>query len=88
MLKKCSACGEVVRRRDCHKNRYAEYICRQCQDKGIRFTPRRRLIRDGKKWLIRFLLMLVATVAVILFFWWIGQLFPVTVLFDAQHQRV
>jgi hypothetical protein len=85
VLKKCSACGAVVQRKDCHKNRYGEYICRECQAKGVLFTPRRRLLRDGKKWLIRFLLMLVATGAVTLFFWWIGQLFPVTVLFDARN---
>jgi len=88
VLKKCSACGEVVRRRDCHKNRYGEYICRQCQAKGIRFTPWRVFLHNGKKWLISFLLLLVATAIVILLFWWGGQLFPVTVLFDAANKSV
>ncbi|MBK9574037.1 MAG: hypothetical protein IPO43_15545 [Rhodoferax sp.] len=39
MTRQCAACGQVVARRDCHKNRYAEYICHACQATGIRFTP-------------------------------------------------
>ena len=36
--KVCSSCGLVVARRDCHKNRYDQYICRACQASGVRFT--------------------------------------------------
>ena len=39
----CSACGTTVARRDCHKNRYSEYICHQCQREGISFTRREQL---------------------------------------------
>ena len=76
MLKKCSVCGTAVRRRDCHKNRYGEYICRPCQANGVRFTPRRQLIHGGKKWLLRFVGLLLLTGVLALFFWWLGQLFP------------
>ena len=38
----CTACGATVQRRECHKNRYSEYICRNCQSDGIRFTWRAR----------------------------------------------
>ena len=37
-LRVCSACGATVARQDCHKNRYAEYICHQCRRDGISFT--------------------------------------------------
>lgn len=38
----CSACGTTVDRKDCHKNRYSEYICRRCQSDGIKFAKRGR----------------------------------------------
>ena len=42
-LRVCSACGATVARQDCHKNRYAEYICHQCQRDGTSFTRRAQL---------------------------------------------
>lgn len=39
MLKVCSGCRATVERKDCHKNRYSEYICRKCQAAGTKFTP-------------------------------------------------
>jgi hypothetical protein len=42
MTRQCAACGKVVPRRDCHKNRYTEYICHACQQAGIRFTAQGR----------------------------------------------
>lgn len=48
MTRHCSACGTLVPRKECHRNRYAEYICRACQTKGIKFTRhgrRRHLIK-------------------------------------------
>ncbi|MDO9196724.1 hypothetical protein, partial [Rhodoferax sp.] len=42
MFKVCSACGTTVDRQDCHKNRYAEYICWRCQSAGVKFVRRRR----------------------------------------------
>jgi hypothetical protein len=43
MSRVCSACGTTVARQDCHKNRYAEYVCRSCQEAGIKFTRAGRL---------------------------------------------
>lgn len=36
----CASCSATVERQNCHKNRYSQYICRQCQDLGIKFTNR------------------------------------------------
>ena len=41
--KTCSACRQVVLRTQCHRNRYAEYICAPCAAKGVRFTWRNRI---------------------------------------------
>jgi hypothetical protein len=43
MYKVCSACAATVERKDCHRNRYGEYICRKCRTAGITFTWHRRL---------------------------------------------
>jgi hypothetical protein len=43
MSLQCSICKAPVLRKDCHRNRYDEYICRSCQDAGIRFSWRKRL---------------------------------------------
>lgn len=40
MSRVCSACGTSVAREECHKNRYGEYICRECQSVGIKFVRR------------------------------------------------
>lgn len=47
----CSACGATVERYLCHRNRYGEYICRQCQRDGVEFTLRARL-RHSRNWVI------------------------------------
>lgn len=39
MFRVCSACSATIERKDCHKNRYSEYICRKCHATGIKFTP-------------------------------------------------
>ncbi len=39
----CSVCRAPVLRKDCHRNRYDELICRACQASGIRFSWPRRL---------------------------------------------
>lgn len=39
MFRVCSACSSTIERKDCHKNRYSEYICRRCQAAGTKFTP-------------------------------------------------
>lgn len=43
MLKVCSACGATIERKDCHRNRYSEYICRECHAAGKKFT------REGQR---------------------------------------
>lgn len=43
MLRKCCGCGSTVSRKDCHKNRYGQYICRTCQAAGLKFTRGARL---------------------------------------------
>ncbi len=47
--KVCSACGATVARRDCHKNRFGEYICRVCQAAGIKVAPGRKLQRGSRR---------------------------------------
>ena len=42
MPKVCFTCDATVERKDCHRNRFAEYVCRNCQNAGIRFPWRRR----------------------------------------------
>lgn len=43
MPRTCSGCGATVSRRDCHKNRYGEYLCRSCQASGMKFTRTKQL---------------------------------------------
>ena len=38
----CSACGSTVSRADCHKNRFGEYICSECQDTGLKATSKQK----------------------------------------------
>src|SRR5659263_519003 len=38
MMRVCSACSATIERKDCHKNRYLEYICRKCRAEGVKFT--------------------------------------------------
>jgi len=42
-LNVCSACKASVKREDCHKNRYGEYICKICIADGVRFSRLRQL---------------------------------------------
>jgi endogenous inhibitor of DNA gyrase (YacG/DUF329 family) len=37
----CSTCGATVEREDCNRNRFADYICRNCQNAGIGSSWRR-----------------------------------------------
>ena len=71
----CAACGASVDRNDCHKNRYAEYICRKCGSAGIKFTRRRRtrLLIQAK--LRKFLAVLPIAGMVLLLIWLLGVLY-------------
>lgn len=51
MFRACSACSTTIERKDCHKNRYSEYICRKCHATGIKFTSegqRRYVMRRAR----------------------------------------
>ena len=45
----CSACAATVERKNCHKNRYSQYICRQCQEAGVKYTQRKRQGSAGRR---------------------------------------
>ena len=49
--KRCATCGNNVERKDCHKNRFGEYICRTCQAAGLKATPLRKQRHVTKKML-------------------------------------
>ena len=69
MTRQCASCGKVVARRDCHKNRYTEYICHACQATGVRFTPQGR-----RQYLLKRLrtpvLIALAVVSIVLLLLW------------------
>lgn len=69
MTKVCSACGATVARTDCHKNRYAEYVCRKCQTAGIKFTRRGQLRYLMRRGLPVFLLSLFITSLALVAIW-------------------
>jgi hypothetical protein len=49
MPRTCVGCGTVVSRRDSHRNRYGEYVCRSCEASGIKFSTYQRV----RRWLKR-----------------------------------
>ncbi len=64
----CSACGNTVSRVDCHKNRFGEYICRECQEAGIKATSKQKYtyyLRRAAHWS---LMGLSITVPILLLF--------------------
>ncbi|MDO9198963.1 hypothetical protein [Rhodoferax sp.] len=69
MLRVCSVCGAVVERKDCHKNRFGEYICRKCQAAvtTLKWHQRLRLLMKGM--LPKFLLGLPIAVLALLALW-------------------
>jgi hypothetical protein len=67
--KVCSTCDATVERKDCHKNRFAEYICRKCQAAGVKSSWHQRLRHSMKKMLRRILLGLTAAALTILLGW-------------------
>ena len=69
MIKQCAACGSQVARKDCHRNRYAEYICRPCQANGVKFTPRGRRLFVARHALLPLLLGLMFVGVLLWVFW-------------------
>lgn len=66
-------CGAEVQRRDCHRNRHGEYICRKCQ----RGKTHRQWIQAGFSYLRRAAIYLFALAATLAVFWkilgWVAQ---------------
>ena len=69
MSKTCSVCGAVVERQDCHRNRFAEYICKTCQSAGIKSTWRRRAKHITKKFTLRAGRWVGAALLVVVLIW-------------------
>lgn len=45
----CDACGASVQKRDVHKNRYAQYICRECRSSGVKAVGHKSFRYFGSK---------------------------------------
>ena len=72
--KVCSVCKLTVARKDCHKNRYGEYLCNACLAAGVRFTPGQRL-RYGTRRAVWWFWLGVAGVVSIGMLAWIAYAF-------------
>ena len=51
----CDACGARVHRTEVHKNRYRQYICRDCRASGVHAVGRHRV----RRWIQRMPVALV-----------------------------
>ena len=69
MQKVCFKCGATVARRECHKNRFGEYVCRTCQAAGIKASWAQRLRQMSKKMFRQVLLWLAGAAVAALFVW-------------------
>lgn len=69
MPRACSVCSAVVPRKDCHKNRFGEYICRTCHDSGRTYTPGRRFRYRSKRMFSRLLLGFASVGVATLLLW-------------------
>jgi hypothetical protein len=75
MFRVCSSCSATIERKDCHKNRYSEYICRKCQAAGTKFTPegQRRYVKRRvlsvifPRIAIAFIVFLVISISLVIF---------------------
>ena len=67
--KVCSACSLAVPRKDCHKNRYGQYICKTCQAAGVKFTRAGRL-RHGSRHALMWAWLGVGGVVMVVFLVW------------------
>ena len=72
-LRKCIVCGAEVQRRDCHRNRHGEYICRRCQ----RSKTYRRWLKIRSSQASRAAVYLIASAVTLAVFWtilgWVAQ---------------
>jgi hypothetical protein len=63
----CTACGATVHRTEVHKNRYGQYICRDCRASGVRAVGRHRmrhLLQRMPTALVAFLAVMLVLVVV------------------------
>lgn len=71
-LKVCVGCKKEVPRQDCHRNRYGEYICKDCQAAGLKYTWRHALTGQlkigAKKYRVWAAYVLVGLLAVGVFY--------------------
>lgn len=67
--KECFLCGATVARKDCHKNRYAQYICHPCQATGGNISWRVRVRQQGNALLRRGGWSLAGVGAVVVLVW-------------------
>lgn len=66
----CSSCRIAVLRKDCHRNRYGDYICRACQSAGVRHSLRAR-VRHGLRRSLQTAWIALALVLLVLLLGWI-----------------
>jgi hypothetical protein len=70
MSKICAICHAVVERKDCHRNRYRQYICHTCQAAGLKTTWQRRF-RKWTKLEMRKAAQFLAVAGVVVVFVWL-----------------
>jgi hypothetical protein len=69
----CAICSATVARKDSHRNRYREIICRPCALAGARFTWRNRLRYQLGKVAI-WVWIPVGAAALVLLLLWLAEL--------------
>ena len=78
-LRVCSSCAATVDRKNCHKNRYSQYICQRCQEAGVRFLPRKERGASARrrfvlKWALSVFFLVVAVAGLVLPTIWMNTL--------------
>lgn len=65
-LRTCASCSVQVPKADVHKNRYAQYICRNCRSSGVKVVGRKSLRRSLSRMPAALALVLLGVVPVLL----------------------
>lgn len=74
----CSSCRDEVIRSDCHRNRYAELICKRCQSKGIKSTWQGRIAHQLQQTMPRIWIGCALSAGLAMLAWAIYMLFLAT----------
>ncbi len=69
MLTICPVCKTSVPRKDCHRNRYKEYVCRACVSEGARFTWGGRFSHRWRSVAVIFWVSLALVALIVLMIW-------------------